>query len=55
MTLILNQSDWNELCQQAPKPQVGNLVLDDFEELIAVPESLGRGYNRAMELSPGVW
>ncbi|AFY44064.1 helix-turn-helix transcriptional regulator [Nostoc sp. PCC 7107] len=55
MTLILSQSDFDELCQQAPKPQVQNLVLDSFERLEGVPEILGRGYNRSMKLSPGVW
>jgi AraC-like DNA-binding protein len=55
MTLILNQSEFDELYQQAPQPQVENLVLDSFEELGGVPEILGRGYNRSMNLSPGVW
>lgn len=52
MTLILNQSDWDELCEQAPKPHCGNLVLNDFEEVMGVPERLGRGYIRNIELSP---
>lgn len=55
MTLILSQSDFRELHQQAPKPQVQNLVLDSFERLEGVPEILGQGYNRSMKLSPGVW
>jgi AraC-like DNA-binding protein len=55
MTLILNQADWNELRQQAPKPYYPNLVLDNFEVLVGVPERLGRGYCRSMELLPGVW
>jgi AraC-like DNA-binding protein len=55
MTLTLNQSDWNELHQQAPKPRCPNLALDDFEEFEGVPEQLGRGYCRDMELCPGVW
>jgi AraC-like DNA-binding protein len=54
MTLIFSQADWHELCQQAPKPQ-HDLMLDDFEMVTGVPESLGRGYDRAMELLPGVW
>ncbi|MGG6285192.1 helix-turn-helix transcriptional regulator [Leptolyngbya sp. AN03gr2] len=29
--------------------------MDEFEELTGVPECLGRGYSRAMELLPGVW
>jgi hypothetical protein len=55
MTLTLNQSDWDELRQQAPKPRCLNLVLDDFEVLVGLPERPGRGYCRSMELSPGVW
>ncbi|WP_414551055.1 helix-turn-helix transcriptional regulator [Anabaena sp. CCY 0017] len=55
MTLILSESDLDELCQEAPQPQVQNLLLDSFEELEGVPEILGRGYNRSMKLSPGVW
>ncbi|WP_225931420.1 AraC family transcriptional regulator [Leptolyngbya sp. 7M] len=55
MTLILNQSDWDELHQQAPITCPDNLVLDEFEKLKGIPEILGRGYSRGMELSPGVW
>jgi AraC-like DNA-binding protein len=55
MTLILNESDWQELHQQAPITCPNNRVLDDFEELTGIPEILGRGYSRGMELSPGVW
>ncbi|YAF93730.1 MAG: helix-turn-helix transcriptional regulator [Nodularia sp. CChRGM 3473] len=55
MTLILSESDFDKLHQEAPQPQVQNLVLDSFERLEGVPEILGRGYNRGMKLSPGVW
>ncbi len=55
MTLILSKSDLEELHQQAPQPQVKNLVLDGFERLEGVPEILGRGYSRGMNLSSGVW
>lgn len=55
MSLILNEADWDELCQQAPQPQLNNLVLEDFEELWGVPKRLGEGYGRGMELLPGVW
>ncbi|MBE9051360.1 helix-turn-helix transcriptional regulator [Nostocales cyanobacterium LEGE 11386] len=55
MTLILSQSDLDELYQQAAQPQVQNFVLDSFERLEGVPEILGQGYNRIMKLSPGVW
>jgi len=55
MTLILNESDWEELEQQAPVTCPDNLVLDEFEELVGVPTCLGQGYSRDMELAPGVW
>jgi AraC-like DNA-binding protein len=55
MTLTLNQSDWDELRQQAPKPRCSNLMLDDFEVLVGLPDLLGRGYSRIMELRPGMW
>jgi hypothetical protein len=55
MTLTLSQSDFDELHQQAPQPQVENLVIDSFERLEGVPEILGGGYNRNMSLLPGVW
>lgn len=55
MTLIINQSDLDELGQQAPEPEFQNVVLDGFEELEGVPEIVGRGYNRSMYLLPGMW
>jgi AraC-like DNA-binding protein len=55
MTLIFNQADWDELCQQAHKPCCPHLALDDFEVLVGVPDRVGRGYCRSMELCPGVW
>jgi AraC-like DNA-binding protein len=55
MTLILNPSVWDELHEQAPVTGPDNLILDDFEELTGVPEILGQGYCRSMELSPGLW
>lgn len=55
MTLILSESEFNELYQQTPQPQVENLVLDSFEELEGVPKILGRGYDRHIKLLPGVW
>jgi AraC-like DNA-binding protein len=55
MTLILDQSDWDELEQQTPVTRPNHLVLDKFEELTGVPTCLGRGYSRSMELVSGVW
>ncbi|MBE9180604.1 helix-turn-helix transcriptional regulator [Oculatella sp. LEGE 06141] len=54
MTLILNESDWAELCEQAPKPNPGNGIPDGFE-IQGVPEHLGRGYSCELELLPSVW
>lgn len=54
MTLIFNQSDWDDLNQQAPATCPEGLVLEEFEELTGIPEWLGRGYGREMELLPGV-
>lgn len=55
MTLTLNESNWDELRQQASKPRCLNLILDDFEVLVGLPDQLGRGYSRIIELCPGVW
>jgi hypothetical protein len=54
MTLIFNESDWDEMHEQAPFTCPDNLVLDEFEDLGGVPEDLGWGYCRKMELLPGV-
>ncbi|NJK51604.1 MAG: helix-turn-helix transcriptional regulator [Leptolyngbyaceae cyanobacterium SU_3_3] len=55
MTLILNHTDWEELQQQAPQPRDPNLILDEFEEYVCLPDYLGQGYTREMELQPGLW
>jgi AraC-like DNA-binding protein len=55
MTLILNESDWDKLYEQAPITCPDNLIVDEFEALTGVPTRLGQGYSRGMELSPGVW
>ncbi|MFQ4141142.1 hypothetical protein [Chlorogloeopsis sp. ULAP02] len=54
MTLTLSQTDWNELCQQTPQLRYPSLILDNYEVLLSVPERLGQGYSRHMELLPGV-
>jgi AraC-like DNA-binding protein len=53
MTLILNESDWNELHEQMPQPD--DLVLDEFEEVWRMPDCLGQGLGRSMNLLPGMW
>jgi AraC-like DNA-binding protein len=55
MTLILTQADWDELHEQSPPPPPDNLVLGNFEELTGVPEHLGQGYIRSIELFPEMW
>ncbi|MBE9048995.1 helix-turn-helix transcriptional regulator [Nostocales cyanobacterium LEGE 11386] len=55
MTLTLSQTDWNELRQQTAQPRYPSLILDDYEVILGLPERLGRGYSRSMELSPGIW
>jgi AraC-like DNA-binding protein len=54
MTILLNQSDWDELCQQTPAPQANNLALDGFERLAGIPEAIGRGYDGYIQLSPEI-
>jgi AraC-like DNA-binding protein len=54
MTLILTEADWDELCQQAPKPQYDNLMLDEFEKLTGIPRCLGRGFDHRIGLLPGL-
>ncbi|MHC5771701.1 MAG: hypothetical protein ACYTXI_40375 [Nostoc sp.] len=55
MTLTLSQADWNELRQQTFQPRYPSFILDDYELLVGLPEHLGWGYSRSMELSPGIW
>lgn len=55
MPLILNQSDWEELHEQAPKLPPDHLVLDEFERFASAPPLLGQGFDRVMELSLGIW
>lgn len=55
MTLILSSANYSQLRQQSAQTQSHHLALDDFEKLIPMPQSLGQGYTREMELSPGVW
>jgi AraC-like DNA-binding protein len=55
MTLILNVFDLDELNEQATVTCPDNLILDDFERLCGVTALLGQGYNRTVDLLPGVW
>jgi len=54
MTLILSEFDWDDLHEQAPITCPDGLVLDNFEELTGVPEILGCGCSRAIDLLPGM-
>ncbi|MEO0539044.1 MAG: AraC family transcriptional regulator [Cyanobacteria bacterium P01_A01_bin.123] len=53
MSLTLNQSDWNELCEQAEITNVADHI-DEFEILSGVPVALGQGYARDITLAPGI-
>jgi len=55
MSLILNEADWDDLHQQALITCPDNLVFDDDEDVRGVPDLLGHGYSRAMDLFPGTW
>ena len=55
MTLIINQSDLDNLYEQAPITCPDNLIMDEFETLEGVPEIFGQGYDLEMNLLPGVW
>jgi AraC-like DNA-binding protein len=50
MVLVLNEADLGELNQQSPAPE-----LEAGEELAMVSKQLGQGYNRGIELAPGLW
>ncbi|MEA5466686.1 helix-turn-helix transcriptional regulator [Leptothoe sp. PORK10 BA2] len=54
MTLTLTSGDWDDLRWQEVVTCPKNLVLENFESLTGVPESIGCGYCRDVELSPGV-
>jgi AraC-like DNA-binding protein len=54
MTLILNQSDWNDLWQQAPASQANDLTIADCDGLACVSEAIGQGYHRYIQLSPEI-
>ena len=53
MSLTLNQSDWNELCEQAEVTHIADPT-DEFETLVGVPDALGQGYARDVAIAPGI-
>ncbi len=54
MTLVLNESDLEELCQPLPIPPSHPLFQYNVEAG-RLPERLGRGCTYDLELSPGLW
>ena len=53
MSVTLNQSDWNKLCEQAETTNFASHT-DEFETLNGVPAALRRGYARDIALAPGI-
>lgn len=47
--------DWDELWKQTAQYDSPDFVLDDVETLTVVPNCLGWGYCRSIELTQGVW
>lgn len=54
MTLVLNESDLEELCQPLPIPPSHPLAQYPVKAG-RLPERLGRGYTYHLELAPGLW
>lgn len=54
MTLIFNQSDWEELCQGAPVLQPKHLKCDEHSVLSGIPEHIGHGFSCDIDLSQGM-
>ncbi|QHU98682.1 helix-turn-helix transcriptional regulator [Synechocystis sp. CACIAM 05] len=56
MTLLLSESDYDELCQIPFDPEYYTTTpVDSFETIRWLPACLGHGRTRCLELSPGVW
>ncbi len=54
MTLTLNTANWDELQEQSPFSPVNDLAWEGWS-IEGVPEYLGRGHSRDLELHSGVW
>lgn len=55
MILTLTPAEFDNLCQRSPQPSRFNLELDGFETLEELPEYLGQGYTRRIQVLPGIW
>lgn len=56
MTLLLSESDYDELCQIPFDPEYYTTTpVDSFETIRWLPACLGHGRTRCLKLSPGVW
>jgi AraC-like DNA-binding protein len=53
--LVLSESDYGELWQQASQSLPCDVALDPFESYGKIPAYLGQGYTRELEISPGIW
>lgn len=54
MTFTLNTADWDELQEQTSLSPINDLAWEGWI-VEGVPEYLGRGYSRELELHPGIW
>ncbi|AIE73439.1 MULTISPECIES: AraC family transcriptional regulator [unclassified Synechocystis] len=59
MTLLLSESDYNELCQLSPEFErfegQARQPVDNYETNCRLPTYLGHGHTRRFELSSGIW
>ncbi|QUS60322.1 helix-turn-helix transcriptional regulator [Synechocystis sp. PCC 7339] len=56
MTLLLSESDYDEICQIPVGPEHNHATpVDSFETSRWLPARLGHGRTCCLELSPGVW
>ncbi len=56
MTLMLSEADYGELCQQSHELGQSNPTFQGNADIYRwLPSSLGKGYTRCCELSPGIW
>ncbi|AFZ28905.1 transcriptional regulator, AraC family [Gloeocapsa sp. PCC 7428] len=54
MTLILSLTELLELYEQHAQNQTHNVLIDEFESFSKLPKCLGEGYQREIDIAPGV-
>lgn len=54
MTLILTLTELLELYEQHAQSHTRNILIDEFETFSKLPECLGEGYQREIEIAPGI-